>query len=295
LELLYASPHLARSLRLLLAVLLGLVWAKVGGCRVVYTVHNLDPHEQVFPLLNRIANRTVFALADAVHVHDEEARRSTVRAYRRRDRIYVIPHGSYVGAYLNNCTKQEARGLLNLAQDAFVYLFLGQVRRYKGIEDLVVAFSQLASESTELVIAGNLHDVAYGEQLTLLTRGRAAIHTWFQYVPDSEIQYFMNACDVCVLPYREVVTSGAAVLAFSFGRPIIAPALGGFSELAADGRGIVYSPVADDGLLQALQQARFEDMAEAGRRALAWAREHTWQALGPKFARIYADVLTAGK
>lgn len=295
LELLYTSPDPGRSLRLLLAVLMGLVWAKVGGCRIVYTVHNLDPHEQVFLLLNRIANRTVFALADAMHVHDEEARRSVARTYGRRDRIYVIPHGSYIGAYLNNCTKQEARSRLGLAEDAFVYLFLGQVRRYKGIEDLVAVFSQLADESSELVIAGNVHDAVYGEELIQLTRGRTEVHTWFQYVPDSEVQYFMNACDVYVLPYREVMTSGAAVLAFSFGRPIIAPALGGFNELVADGRGIVYSPAVDDGLLRALQQARFEDMAEAGRKALAWAREHTWQALGPKFARIYADVLRTGK
>ena len=48
LELLYASPHLGRSLRSLLAVLLGLLRAKAGGCKLVYTVHNLRPHEQAF-------------------------------------------------------------------------------------------------------------------------------------------------------------------------------------------------------------------------------------------------------
>jgi len=64
----------------------------------------------------------------------------------------------------------------------------------------------------------------------------------------------MNACDVCVLPYRDSTTSGAAVLAFSFGKPVIAPAMGSFLELVADGRGIAYDPAESDGLLHAMQQ-----------------------------------------
>jgi beta-1,4-mannosyltransferase len=295
LELLYASSNFARSLRLLVAVLAGLVWAKAGGCKVVYTVHNLNPHEQALPLLNHIANQAIFALADALHVHDEEARQAVARTYGRRDRVYVIPHGSYIGAYPNNCTREEARTRLGLEDNAFVYLYLGQVRRYKGIEDLVAAFCQLADDTSQLVVAGNVHDPVYADKLAQLTQGRTGIHTWLQYVPDSELQCFMNASDVCVLPYRHVTTSGAAILAFSFGKPIIAPRLGAFNELAAGGRGIVYNPAASDGLLRALQQARSGDMAEAGRKALAWAREHEWSTLVPEFARIYSDVLTVKK
>ncbi len=292
-ELLYASPNLTRSVRLLASVLGGLVWAKIGGCRIVYTVHNLSPHEQLFPYLDGMANRVLLTLADAVHVHDEEARSSVSRSYGRRERVYVIPHGSYIGAYPNHCTRQEARAWLGLSADTFVYLFLGHVRSYKGIEDLVAAFCVLGSNSSRLLIAGKVHDAAYGRSLSQLVDSQVGIHTWFEYVPDSEVQYFLNACDVCVLPYRDVTTSGAAVLALSFGRPIIAPALGGFAELAADGRGIVYDPAAADGLLKALRQARDMDTGGAGQRALAWAREHEWHRLAPRFASVYADVLGA--
>jgi len=290
-ELLYATPSLARSIRLLAAVLGGLVWARAVGCKIIYTVHNLDPHERSFPFLASIANRALFALADAWHVHDEAAKLNVIRTYGRRKRIYVVPHGSYIGAYPNNCTKHEARARLGLADNAFIYLFLGQIRRYKGVEDLISAFGRLADDTCQLLVAGNVHDKAYGQLLTQLLQGRSGIHTQFKYVPDSEVQYFMNACDICVLPYRDVTTSGAAILAFSFGKPIIVPALGGFPELAADGRGIVYEPTSRDGLLRALAQARSMDIDAAGQRAMLWAREHEWSILAPKFARIYADVL----
>lgn len=293
LELLYSSPSLAGSLRLLTAVTAGLLWARATGCRIVYTVHNLSPHEQAYPFLDRIANRVLLALADVLHVHDEQAGVSLTQILGSRKRIHVVPHGSYIGAYPNDCTKGEARRWLGLSANAFVYLFLGQIRRYKGIEDLVAAFGRLAGDACQLVIAGNVHDPAYAQSLAQTARESTGIHIWFQYVPDSEVQYFMNGCDVCVLPYHSVTTSGAAVLAFSFGRPIVAPALGGFPELAAGGRGIVYDPLGEDAILQALQEARSADMGGAGQIALEWAEEHQWRALAPRFVDIYEEALRA--
>jgi len=294
LELLYHTPNRLRSSRLLAAVLSGLRWTKAMGGRVVYTVHNLTPHEQAFPLLDRLANRLLFSWADALHVHDEEARKQVGRIYGADKRIHVIPHGSYIGAYPNECTRPQARARLDLPEDVFVFLCLGQVRRYKGIENLWQAFSQLGDGTSRLVIAGNVHDAQYGQELARTVEGQKGIHLSFEYVPDDQVQYFMNACDVCVLPYRDVTTSGAAILAFSFGKPIIAPALGGFTELAAEGRGIIYDPAAADGLLGAMRAARSADMHSAGQQAWAWAQQHAWPELAPRFVRLYADALKAG-
>jgi glycosyltransferase involved in cell wall biosynthesis len=291
LELLYTAPSPARNVRLLAAVLAGLGWARLSGLRLVYTVHNLNPHEQAFPALDRLASRVLFRWADAVHVHDEEARLGLERLYGRRKKVYVVPHASYVGAYPNACTRLEARQRLGLAEDEFVYLCLGQMRRYKGIEDLIAAFRGLPAGRRRLVLAGNVHDPTYGDELARLTRGDKTIMAWFQYVGDAGLQYFMNACDICVLPYRDVTTSGAAILAFSFGRPLVAPAMAGFTELVAEGRGIAYDPQSTDGLAQALRQALVLDVAEAGQRALEWAQRHSWRTLAPEFIRIYADVL----
>jgi glycosyltransferase involved in cell wall biosynthesis len=213
----------------------------------------------------------------------------------RQRGVHVIPHGSYVGAYPNTCTRAEARERLGLGKDRFVYLFLGLLRRYKGVDDLIVAFEQLDETSSELMIAGRIHDPIYASKLAAHTRDKDAIHTWFEYVQDHELQYFMQACDVCVLPYRDVTTSGAGVLAFSFGRPIVAPALGGFPELCANGRGFVYDAAEPEGLRRALRQARHSDVMEAGKRALAWAKEHRWSALAPRFVAMYRDALGAGK
>ena len=293
LELLYASPRLGSSLRQWAAVMAGILLCRKAGVRLACTVHNLNPHEGVFPTLDHAANRMLLWLASVVHVHDERTREDLARIYGRRARVHVVPHGSYIGAYPNACTRQQARERWGLQPEAVTFLFLGQLRRYKGVEDLVTAFRGMADERGRLMIAGNAHDPMYAAELTRLTRGDPRIITWFQYVRDAEVQYFMNACDICVLPYRDATTSGAAVLALSFGRPILAPALGAFVGLAAQGRGLLYDPLREDGLKLALQTALQADTVGAGEQAMAWAQQRVWSRLAPAFVRMYADALGA--
>ncbi|MEZ4597387.1 MAG: glycosyltransferase [Chloroflexota bacterium] len=45
-------------------------------------------------------------------------------------------------------------------------------------------------------------------------------------VPDDRMQVFLRAADVMVLPYRDVLTSGSAILAMTFGLPVVAPRIG---------------------------------------------------------------------
>ena len=288
-ELLFASSSLLRSARRLASVTAALLLAKGRGCKIVYTVHNLNPHEQAFPGLDRVANLMLFLLADALHVHDETAKAAVLKASGLRGKVHVIPHGSYLDAYPALCTRSEAREHLGLPDDAFVYLFLGQIRRYKGLEALFDSFLRLEDGCAHLVVAGNPHDAMHGTDLTRMAQEHERIHTHMRYIPDDELQYFMNAADVSVLPYRDVTTSGAAVLAFSFGKPIIAPAVAGFVELAAGGRGITYDPVREDGLVDCLILARHSDMVAAGKQARVWAENHRWATLAPRFVRMYAE------
>ena len=43
------------------------------------------------------------------------------------------------------------------------------------------------------------------------------------FVPDGEVQHYLLAADAVVLPFKEILTSGSAMLALSFGRPVVAP------------------------------------------------------------------------
>ena len=68
--------------------------------------------------------------------------------------VVVVPHGNYIERYPNHISRQEALQQLDLPGGEFVYLFLGLLRPYKGVEDLIDAFNKLAPPTGRLLIVG---------------------------------------------------------------------------------------------------------------------------------------------
>ena len=110
-----------------------------------------------------------------------------------------------------------------------------------------------------------------------------------QFVPNDEVQLWMNAADAVALPYRQITTSGAAMLAWSFGKPVIAPALPAFVEPMSDAPflGLLYDPADPAGLANALRQATQIDWQTHREPILAWARQFDWPGIGRQLARLY--------
>ena len=86
----------------------------------------------------------------------------------------------------------------------------------------------------------------------------------------------MRAADVVTLPFVATLTSGTLMLALSWGRPVIAPALGCLPETVSPEAGILYDPAAPDALFAAMGAIRKWDCEAAGRAALACARRFDW-------------------
>lgn len=290
-ELLFVYPTLTRSLKRWLSVILGLLVARLSGICVVYTVHNLSQHEGDRPALAGLANRAIFLLADAIHVHDEGTAELLASGWGRRRGVHIIPHGNYTTAYPNQCSRQAARERLGLGEGAFVYLFLGRIRPYKGLEELIGAFRGLMQEDVRLVIAGEVHDPGYEAALEPLCLGDSRIVLHLQYVQDEQVQFYLNACDICVLPYRHVTTSGAALLAFSFSAPIVAPHIGCFSELVGknEERGFLYEPDHPKSLRKALRACRRADLAAKRAACARYIEALSWDRVAARHLAVYRD------
>ena len=295
LELFYVYPSGLRSVKRWLSVMLGLLLARWSGVALVYTVHNIWQHESKRPRLVAAGNRVLLWLADMVHVHDGgTAGELAVRWGRSRD-VVVIPHGSYVGAYPDAISRQEARETLKLPPEVFCFLSLGRVRPYKGLEDLVAAFEKLKDPDAMLLIAGEPQEAAFGEILRAKAQRDPRVRLYLGFVAEEDLQRYFRACDVCVLPYRHVTTSGAAILAFSFGTPVIAPEIGSFRQLVDDGRqGILYRPDDDGALLRALSEAREAPLDRMREAVAARARALDWRTLSADFIAGYRKA-TAGR
>ncbi len=277
---LYDAPDLESRVSRCAALIGHLGLARSLGYRIVWTVHNLYPHDRTHFDLDRLARLAISSVATALIVHCERARALVQRHFYRTEGVFTIPHGHFVDAYPNTLSSTEARRCLGIAQDRFVYLFFGNLRPYKGVEDLLDAFCGLKGLDLRLVLVVKDRD-AYSR--SLIERAgqldpRILVHTAHFY-PNEDFQIYLNAADVVVLPFLEVLTSGSAITALSFGRPVIAPAMGCLPELLDNNMGIVYDPSEAGALGQAMQTIRERDVAACSRAAYRRARSLSWDAI----------------
>ncbi|MFS8641463.1 MAG: glycosyltransferase, partial [Symbiobacteriaceae bacterium] len=214
--------------------------ARRRGLRLVWTVHNLHDHERRHPWLELFFHRRLVRLCDALIVHCRYARDAVCEAYRvparLRERVHVIPHGHYLDCYENRLSREEARERLGLGAGDVVFLYLGMIRRYKGVPGLVRAFRRLEDPRARLIVAGRPATADLRAEIEAAMEGDGRIKAVLEHVPDGDIQLYMNAADAVVMPYEEIFTSGTVVLAMSFGRAVVAPRRGCLAEVV-DGQG----------------------------------------------------------
>lgn len=204
------------------------------GARTVWTVHNLEAHERRFPgheraFFQRFVRRLdgVIALSAA----GLEAVRERYPELRSRPG-FVIPHHHYRGQYPDTITRSEARRRLDLPETARVILFCGRIEPYKNVPALATAFGALDLSEARLVIAGKPRTEALRRELEAFAARDPRILFRPGRVADDALQVYLRAADLVALPYRDILNSGSAILALSFDRPVIVPALGACAELA---------------------------------------------------------------
>lgn len=240
------------------------------GCKIVWTVHNLKDHEDRYPALDARCTSFVAGRADAIIVHGESAGRALTDRlqWQDSDKVVVIPHGHYIDAYENRISRSEARRTLGIDNDRLVLLFFGQIRPYKGVLELIDAFTTLDHAGVDLWIVGKPRDAAASDLIEQRTARHPRITYRPGFVPDEEIQTYMNAADVVVCPYRDILTSGAVVLAMSFGRACLAPRIGCVADVLDDDGALLYDREDTDGLKGALERAlaRRADLPAMGNR-----------------------------
>ncbi len=225
-------------------------FGKLSGKKIVISAHDIIGHES--RLLNKIFNRIMFALGDAFIVHSEKNKNVLLHFGVPENKITTVPYGVYKNYNPEDITGKQARAALGL-KDEFAFLFFGNIRRYKGLDILLRAFSQIKG-NTKLVIAGkNWHKFDEYEQLIdeLRIRDRVALH--LRYITASEIKYFFESADVVVLPYVDFnAQSGVANMALSFGKPLIVTDVGGLSDLVLD-KHFVVRPNDMEGLIRSMK------------------------------------------
>lgn len=210
-----------------------LLWARLNGTRVVWTMHNLEAHENRHPALEGLFWRVFPSLVHATISLSEQATHlafEKMPSLRRKPSV-VIPHGHYRPVYPRTMTPVEAREELGLAPDHHVGLYFGAIRKYKEVPSLLQSFRDLPGETRQLLVVGNPRTSELRDQVQEAVTQDPRATDILEFVPDEAVQRYFLAADLAVVPQREFLNSGSALLALSFDRPVLAARQGSMIDV----------------------------------------------------------------
>lgn len=270
---------------------------KAAGGNLIWTIHNLLPHDGKY----RSAELTIADLlsehADLIHVLTEETLVAADDLFTvDPSKVAVIEHSSYLGQYPDWIGRSEARRRLGITPHEKVLVALGGIRPYKGLSRLVDIFEEMAASdpSLRLLIAGKPSRLPGVEKLKARCEESSRIISRFDFVPDDQLQVWMRAADLAVLPYHQVLNSGAYLLAQTFDLPVVAPRTGAISS--ADVAHVrLFDPQDDASLKSTLERAVRDliDDEDAAGEARAAARVEASRRLPADMAHQFATALAS--
>jgi beta-1,4-mannosyltransferase len=267
-----------------------LVAARMLGYRIVWTIHQVWPHESR-TALDR-AGRTVLARAASLLLaHDAETARQAASALgRAAAEAAVVPHGSYGGVYAPGRPRAAVRAELGIEQDALAFLCFGDLRGYKDVELLLQAFRR-ADLDAALVVAGAARRGGAAEAVGRAADADHRIRALLDFVPDDRVAELFGACDAAVLARGDGGTSGALILALSLGIPVVAARCPVYVDLVGpdEAAGWLFEPGSEESLAGALARvaaASPQDRAAKADAALQRAQSLSWPEIGRRVAAL---------
>jgi glycosyltransferase involved in cell wall biosynthesis len=210
--------------------------------KIICIADNVIPHEK------RPGDKpftTYFLKSCDAFITMSEKVMSDLRLFQPSKPAILVSHPLYDN-FGPAISKQEAREKLQLGQDERILLFFGFIRKYKGLDLLLEAMNdqRVKNAGIKLLVAGEFYEdeKPYREQIAGMgIADRLILRT--DFIPDSEVKYYLCAADAVVQPYRNATQSGVTPLAYHFEKPMIVTDVGGLPSLVPHEKaGLVTAP-----------------------------------------------------
>lgn len=294
-----ASGSPRSALRKMARLIARIVVQKLRGARVVWTVHNVRSHDGDNPAMERWLMGRVASLVDGLIFLTQSSRDAACEEMPAlaAKRYAVIPHGLY--GTVSDTPRETARADLGLPPDRPVVGFLGDIRRYKGLDLLLDAFEQMEPREATLLVAGAFASGSYGAEVrariaSLVEKGHA-VRFIEERLDTPRLLDAVRACDVVALPYRAIWNSGFAILVLENGVPILTTDAPMFRELerelGPEWVRIAHGALTGETITHALAVGAAEDPASMG----AFRAARSWSQIGAETVALYRRLGAKGE
>jgi glycosyltransferase involved in cell wall biosynthesis len=230
---------------------------------------------------------------------------TTTRVYVRDSKILkryrwktcTILNGVDCERFRPDIHSQDLRESLNL-RGWRTALFVGALtkwHRYKGLDNLLRAFSSLKKTNVKLLVVGG-GDLKLEYEMIAQNLGILDRVIFVGELPDDLLPKYYAVSDILVLPSKDRSEGfGLTILeANASGKPAIASAIGGIPGILVNGEnGILVPPNDPASLAEAIRKLTEDDdyRMSMGRRSRELALQHDWKKVAGETEKLYKELL----
>jgi len=269
--------------------------AKIRRKKIICTLHNILGHESNF--FDRWLIKILLKLPDKFIVHSRHNKFSAVKYLSiKKKNLIIVPLG-IASIYRNKqVSKFKAKEKLGWDKNTKVILFFGSIRKYKGVDVLIKAFSKvlIKVKNIKLAIVGEawVDWQIYDKLIDKLILNKSVIKK-IEFVPTAEVKYYFTAADILVLPYLKFEAQTAiGMIGLAFAKPMVVTKVGGLPDLVKDDRMIVEPGNINQlskAILIALTEKNLLKKLENDSKTLA--KKYSWKKIAFKTIKIYKELL----
>jgi glycosyltransferase involved in cell wall biosynthesis len=230
---------------------------KIGGVRVIRFLHDAHRHQgDIWPgklsiwLMQKIANDLVLMSEYVKSLLSQNSQQKGV----------VIPHPPFDFLSRSGAIDDENYGPYAL--------FIGRIRQYKGLDQLLDAWTSLpAKNNLKLLIAGE------GKITRNLPEDVIIKNKWLE---EASVVSLIRNAEMVIFPYQEASQSGLIPFAISLGKRIVVTPVGGLVEQVRNYNGVeICQSVESSAIKEGIERALLIDIKSVQRPAitLEWAEQ----------------------
>jgi hypothetical protein len=229
--------------------------------KIVITRHNVLPYNLHDHVLVKDVYNLFYKYTNGMIHLGEFSKFEFIKNNPEYDKIVehvVIKHGHYLNLK-NSITRATARKLLNIDENRFVFLCFGTFRTEQERSMVLDAFNKVNIQNkTFLCTSWNIEGIEssiYNKLRRKLINTNKKFKVFNSFVSNDNIQTYLNAADVLIVPRIESLNSGLVYLGLSFGKILIAPAIGNITEIIEQTNNLLFDPLNNKSLVSAMEKA----------------------------------------
>jgi glycosyltransferase involved in cell wall biosynthesis len=265
---------------------------KIFGIRIIWTVHDPLPHEQIFD--NDFAASVMLMNNCTALIALNEHSLQQLRIKHNSTKSILIPEGPL---FMPTTTIQmENKNLLHVAPTKRLIVLAGYLQPYKGVTALLEGATFLPS-SLAIRIAGRADEQYQKDLESILIKLKSQnidIDITFGHLTDDEYGGYLNSADFICIPFIEINNSGSINSALCSGVPVIIPSIPSLNWVPGGAR--IDISCDSDGhfdfkqLFQSLERISVSEYDSMKKSALLWASTVTWADVARQHIDLYQGI-----